>query len=62
MEVTLMSIINRRLLLTHRPEGMVKREDFDLVRVPIGELNDGEILVRVLYARYSAVHATRLHW
>ena len=44
-----MSIINRRLLLTHRPEGMVKREDFDLVRVPIGELNDGEILVRVLY-------------
>ena len=44
-----MSIINRQLRLTHRPEGMVKREDFDLVRVPIGELNDGEILVRVLY-------------
>jgi NADPH-dependent curcumin reductase CurA len=44
-----MSTINRRLCLKHRPEGMVKREDFDLVRQPLGELQDGEVLVRVLY-------------
>jgi hypothetical protein len=44
-----MSIINRQLRLTHRPEGLVRREDFDLVRQPVGELGDGEILVRVLY-------------
>jgi len=44
-----MSTINRRLFLKHRPEGMVKREDFDLVPQPLGELQDGEVLVRVMY-------------
>lgn len=40
---------NRRLLLKHRPEGLVRREDFELVETPLPALNDGEILVRVLY-------------
>jgi len=44
-----MSTINRQLCLKRRPEGLVRREDFDLVRQPLAELNDGEILVRVLY-------------
>jgi NADPH-dependent curcumin reductase CurA len=44
-----MSMINRQLRLRHRPEGLVRREDFELVRQPVGELGDGEILVRVLY-------------
>ncbi len=44
-----MSIINRELRLKHRPEGMVRREDFDLVRTPLRDLSDGEVLVRVLY-------------
>ena len=44
-----MSTINRQLRLKHRPEGLVRREDFDLIREPLGELKDGEILLRVLY-------------
>ena len=44
-----MSMINRQLLLKHRSEGLLKREDFDLVGQPIGELQPGEALVRVLY-------------
>jgi len=47
--VTIMSTLNRQLCLKHRPEGLVRRGDFDLVRQTLGELNDGEILVRVLY-------------
>jgi NADPH-dependent curcumin reductase CurA len=30
-----MSMINRQLRLKHRPEGLVRREDFDLVRQPV---------------------------
>jgi NADPH-dependent curcumin reductase CurA len=44
-----MSTINLQLRLKHRPEGLVRREDFDLIREPLGELKDGDILVRVLY-------------
>src|ERR1700692_2283435 len=44
-----MSTINRRLCLKHRPEGMVKREDFELSSQALGELGEGEVLVRVLY-------------
>src|ERR1700683_938630 len=48
-QVTLMPTLNRQLRLKHRPEGLVRREDFDLVRQPLGELNEGEILLQVLY-------------
>jgi NADPH-dependent curcumin reductase CurA len=42
--------INRQLRLKHRPDGgLLKRDGFDLVRQPLGELKDGETLVRVLY-------------
>jgi len=45
-----MSTINRQLLLKHRPDGaLVRRDDFELVRQPVGELQAGEALVRVLY-------------
>ncbi len=44
-----MATINRQLRLRHRPDGLVKRDDFDLVKQPVGELRDGEALVRVLY-------------
>jgi len=44
-----MSTINRQLLLKTRPEGLVQRENFDLVEQPLGELKDGEVLVRTLY-------------
>jgi NADPH-dependent curcumin reductase CurA len=44
-----MSRINRQLRLKSRPEGLVTREDFDLVEQAVPELKDGEVLVRVLY-------------
>jgi NADPH-dependent curcumin reductase CurA len=44
-----MSLINRQLRLRTRPEGLVTREDFDLVEQALSELKDGEVLVRVLY-------------
>ncbi len=44
-----MSLINRQLRLKTRPQGLVKREDFELVQQPVPELKDGEFLLRVLY-------------
>ena len=44
-----MSLINRQLRLKSRPEGLVKRGDFDLQQQPVPDLKDGEFLVRVLY-------------
>jgi NADPH-dependent curcumin reductase CurA len=44
-----MPTINRQLRLKHRPEGSVKREDFDLTREPLDPLKDGEVRARVLY-------------
>jgi NADPH-dependent curcumin reductase CurA len=44
-----MSYTNRQLLLRTRPEGLVRREDFELHTQPTPELADGQALVRVLY-------------
>lgn len=44
-----MSLTNRQLRLKTRPEGLVQRENFDLVESPVPELKDGEVLVRTLY-------------
>ncbi|MGH8157844.1 MAG: NADP-dependent oxidoreductase [Rhodanobacter sp.] len=44
-----MSYVNRQLRLKTRPEGLVRREDFDLVEQTVPELKEGEVLVRVLY-------------
>ncbi len=44
-----MTRLNRQLRLRTRPEGLVRREDFDLVEQPVPALKDGEVLVRVLY-------------
>jgi NADPH-dependent curcumin reductase CurA len=44
-----MTLINRQLRLKTRPEGLVSRDDFDLVEQAVPELQDGEVLVRTLY-------------
>jgi len=41
--------VNRQFLLRTRPEGRVKRSDFDLVETPVPELGPDEALVRTLY-------------
>jgi NADPH-dependent curcumin reductase CurA len=44
-----MALINRQLRLKTRPDGLVSRDDFDLVEQAVPELKDGEVLVRTLY-------------
>jgi NADPH-dependent curcumin reductase len=44
-----MGITNHQFRLAARPVGAVKREDFDYTEEPVRELEDGEILVKVLY-------------
>ena len=44
-----MADVNRQYLLKTRPEGRVKRDDFDLVEAPLPDIGDGEALVRTLY-------------
>ncbi|HEV7778799.1 MAG TPA: NADP-dependent oxidoreductase [Luteibacter sp.] len=44
-----MTMMNRQLRLKTRPEGLVRREDFDLVEEPLADLADGQARIRVLY-------------
>ena len=44
-----MPIVNRQLRLKTRPEGLVERDNFDLVEKAVPELKDGEVLVQTLY-------------
>ncbi len=44
-----MAAVNHLFRLKARPQGMVKREDFDYVEEPTPELEDGQVLVKVLY-------------
>ena len=54
-----MSLINRQLRLKTRPEGLVQRENFDLVEETAPELRDGKVLLRVLYL---SMHPTNRVW
>ena len=47
-------MINNQWLLKRRPAGTVSRDDFDFVSGGIPELDDGDVLVRVLYCGYDA--------
>lgn len=44
-----MEAVNHQFRLATRPEGMVRREDFDYVEEPVPELQDGQVLVKILY-------------
>ncbi|MFK2901150.1 NADP-dependent oxidoreductase [Dyella jejuensis] len=44
-----MTMINRQLRLKTRPEGLVRRDDFELQEQAVPELKNGQCLVRVLY-------------
>jgi NADPH-dependent curcumin reductase len=44
-----MDAVNHQFRLAARPQGMVKREDFDYVEEPLPELSDGQVLVKILY-------------
>ncbi len=40
---------NKQITLASRPEGLPKESDFRLIETPVPELQDGHVLVRVLY-------------
>ncbi|MEA2375714.1 MAG: hypothetical protein QOD53_2177 [Thermoleophilaceae bacterium] len=44
-----MSDVNHQFKLASRPDGMVKREDFDYVEEEVPEPGDGELLVQIQY-------------
>jgi NADPH-dependent curcumin reductase CurA len=44
-----MNAVNHQFRLAARPQGMVKREDFDYVEEPLPELTDGQVLVKTAY-------------
>jgi NADPH-dependent curcumin reductase CurA len=44
-----MDAVNHQFRLAARPEGMVGAEHFDYVEEPLPELQDGQVLVKVLY-------------
>jgi NADPH-dependent curcumin reductase len=44
-----MDVVNHQFRLKARPQGLVKREDFDYVEEPVPELADGQVLVKISY-------------
>ncbi|MFZ1156089.1 MAG: NADP-dependent oxidoreductase [Solirubrobacteraceae bacterium] len=44
-----MDAVNHQFRLAARPQGMVRREDFDYVEESLPELADGQVLVKILY-------------
>jgi len=44
-----MDAVNHQFRLAARPQGMVKREDFDYVEEAMPELKDGQVLVKISY-------------
>jgi hypothetical protein len=44
-----MDLVNHQFRLASRPQGMVEREHFDYTEEPVPELEDGQVLVKVLY-------------
>jgi len=44
-----MAIVNRKIVLASRPEGMVSESDFRLEEEEVRELEDGEVLLHTLY-------------
>ncbi|HSB61433.1 MAG TPA: NADP-dependent oxidoreductase [Vicinamibacteria bacterium] len=51
--------VNRRWRLAKRPQGLVKESDFEWSQEPVGDLADGQVLVRTLYL---SVDPTQRGW
>ena len=51
--------VNRRWVVRKRPEGLLRPGDLDLVREPIPETAEGEILVRVTHVAFDPA---QLYW
>jgi NADPH-dependent curcumin reductase CurA len=42
-------LVNRQWRLAARPEGLIEESDFEWVEEPVGDLEDGQVLVRNIY-------------
>ena len=42
-------VVNRKVVLTKRPEGKLSESDFRVVEENIGEIGEGEVLLQVEY-------------
>ncbi|MDW3220635.1 MAG: NADP-dependent oxidoreductase [Acidimicrobiales bacterium] len=45
---------NRQVVLRHRPDGMLKHDDVEVVDGPMPELGDGQVLIRMVYLQMDA--------
>jgi NADPH-dependent curcumin reductase CurA len=52
--------VNRKVVLSRRPDGLPKADDFAIVDEDVGELNEGEILVEVEHLGIDAFITTTL--
>ena len=52
--------VNRQIVLKQRPEGLVTRDDFEVVDAPMPEPADGEVLIDTLYLGMDATVRTWL--
>ena len=55
-----MSLINRKVVLTSRPERLPEDENFQIVEEPVGALKAGEALIKVEHLSIDAFIATTL--
>ena len=46
-------ITNKKWILKNRPEGLVKDSDFELITEELGEIQEGEILIKNEYLSFD---------
>ncbi|MDE0699162.1 MAG: NADP-dependent oxidoreductase [Acidimicrobiaceae bacterium] len=46
--------INRQVVLRRRPQGMLTNQDVEIVQAPVRELEDGEILIKMVWLQMDA--------
>ena len=42
-----MSVTNTKWVLKERPEGLVKNENFELIKEEVRDIQDGEVLIEI---------------
>ena len=48
-----MSVTNTKWVLKERPEGLVKNENFELIKEEVRDIQDGEVLIAVSYTHLT---------
>ena len=56
-----MSVTNQKWILKERPNGLVKKSDFDLIEEEITDIKNGEILVKNSYLSFDPTQKNVAH-